>query len=244
MVIRQGLEGKALEATWEIDREVMKGSKGGVRVLEVLDRVFRKEKVWETYEKVRKYLKVERQSGEKVTDFIQRYEKISSECKRAGLTILAGETQGCHLLEQANLTDYQRHMVISACGTERLEYEKIASVMKRMFEGLESNEKQEEDWLGQDKRQVGRNHSLAGGSKKNPMRNGVVTKCAICASEYHWARDCPKHFRNRKGDGKNVKSYTSESVYIGEAEEEKDSYWQDVEGILDTGCNSTLCGEL
>ena len=80
--------------------------------------------------------------------------------------------------------------------------------------------------------------------KKNPIgKMGNVTKCAICSSEFHWARECPKNYRN-KGKEQSKEGYTKEKVFLGEGgEEEERDHWDKVEAILDTGCNSTLCGD-
>ena len=41
-------------------------------------------------------------------DYLHRYERLSSECKKAAGSMLEGEIKGCHLLEQANLEDYKK----------------------------------------------------------------------------------------------------------------------------------------
>ena len=258
MVIRQGLEGKALEATLDIEKKMMRSREGGERVLEKLDEVFKKEKVWEVYGRVVKYLKIEREKKESMTSYLLRYETVSAECKKVGAKLLEGETKACHLLEQGNLTENQRQMVISACGVEELEYDKIRKVMKRMFEGLELEDKREDDWWGRDGREAVQSFERKEGKKQNPMRGGVVSRCVICKSEYHWARECPKSYRNknkkeeRENEGikgekvwKKEKGNNQERVFTATVkEEEKKDYWSRVEAIIDTGCNSTVVGEV
>ena len=70
-------------------------------------------------------------------DFIIRYEKEELECRKAmGKNVLEGEAKGFHVLEQANLTDNQKQMVLAACGKEKLEYSVVSQIMKRIFEVL------------------------------------------------------------------------------------------------------------
>ena len=78
--------------------------------------------------------------------------------------------------------------------------------MKRIFEGLGS--KQESEWWGsEDYVNLGRgkgNHTSRGRGNRgrdgrNPVkREGKVTQCVICKSEWHWARECPENIKNKK----------------------------------------------
>ena len=76
----------------------------------------------------------------------------------------------------------------------------------------------------------------------NVLRNGIVTTCAICRSEFHWARECPNNFKNRRNFDQN-KSKQSDEVFIGGVFEESND-WAEVEAILDTGCNNSVIGEI
>lgn len=72
------------------------------------------------------------------------------------------------------------------------------------------------------------------------MRYGKVSRCVICESEYHWAKECPQKWKNIK---ENDEIKQNERMYLGSSEEEKE-YWKELEAIIDTGCNSSVCGEL
>jgi hypothetical protein len=256
--IRLGLEGKALEVGKEMERDVLKGPDGANELMEKLDKRYRKDKMMENYIKVRNYLKVERKEKEKIEDYLQKYERLAEECKKAATgSMLTGEIKGCHLLEQANLNEQQKQMVLSACGKDKLEYEMVAKVMKRIFEGI-GEEEGKEEWWERGRMGVGNQSNRTekrdqeNWKKKTIGREGRVTKCAICGSEYHWARECPKNYKNskdqrgkqREGEtkGKEVKEGRGEEkVYMGGIGEEED--WTEVEAILDTGCSSTVCGD-
>ena len=254
IAIRMGLQGKAMDVAMGMERSVLRTKEGAEKLIEKLDSIYRKDNVLETYSKVRSYLKVERNSKEKIADYLHRYDKLADECKRAtgGEGMLDGEVKGCHLLEQANVTEQQKQMILAACGRDKLEYNIIKKVMKRIFESLDREETKEEDWWEEkgtkEKERYNNNEKKWQGwkTKKNPMGiGGKISRCAICGSEFHWARECPENYKNKgRGRAETGKKDEKEQVFVGREEEDEGSYWTEVEAILDTGCNSTLCGEL
>ena len=77
--------------------------------------------------------------------------------------------------------------------------------------------------------------------KKNPIgKYGNVTRCVLCRSLSHWARECPRNIQNKGPSDNQVKE---ERSYYG-CETNEDEDFGDIEAILDTGCNSTVIGEL
>ena len=157
-----------------------------------------KDTLMENYSKMKNYFKIERDSNEKMRDFVIRYEKAESECRKAvGKSMFEGKAKGFHVLEQANLTENQKQMVLLACGQGKLEYGKPSQIMKRIFEGLGSKEGSEGHVnLGRGRGNYGRGRGNRG---RNPVnREGKVTLCVICKSEWHWARHCPENIQNIK----------------------------------------------
>ena len=101
--IRMSLKGKALEVTETIEREQLKTEEGPSIILGKLDEKYRKETIMENYSKMKSYCKIERDSSEKMRDYIIRYEKADSECSRAiGKHMFEGEAKRYHVLEQAS----------------------------------------------------------------------------------------------------------------------------------------------
>lgn len=100
--------------------------------------------------------------------------------------------------------------------------------------------------------------------KQNPVgQDGQVTRCAICDSRFHWARECPDAYENRnvngktgmdnKGDSSRVKGDDTEgtflSLFLGYAGamDKGGKIQRLVEEssgcvVLDSGCSSTVCG--
>ena len=260
LIIKQGLDGKAYEAVMTVDKEVLRGPTGGEAVLKKLDELYVKEKIWDDYDRCMSYLHIRRKKRECVRDFLVRYELMALECKNTGESEITGRMKATHLLDSANLTESETFMVISACGTGELEFETLRKIMKRMFDNSEREKLgAEENWVETGarrkdfKREI-QSDSRGGNSdsKKNPVnRYGVVTKCVVCASEFHWANKCPKSFQNRtkKDSGQEGKAGVFDkeeesrirNVYAS-SEIDKE-YWGEIEAILDTGCKSSLIGQ-
>ena len=283
VIMRQSVKGKARQVVLDIEKEVIRGKDGGEEVLKRLDEVYRKDKVWERYDKALAYLSIERKRNESIKDFLQRYEHVALECRKVGGKTapcvkckrvsgeLDDELKAIHLLEATKLNDPQKQMVLSAARTEDLEYDVIRKVMKRMFENADKSNKADETWVEGAGRMgyrreadtwpegAGRMGYRQGYKEaenrgaRNPMRYGKVTRCAICMSEFHWARQCPRNIQNRGGNYGNAKkeqegqdskkeSEASSKVFVSK-EEDRD-YWTEIEAILDTGCKNSVIGEL
>lgn len=262
--IRMSLKGRALEVTEGIDRMELKKADGHKIILKKLDEAFKKDTLMDNYGKMKKYFKIERESGETMREFIIRYEKEELECRRAiGKSMFEGEAKGFHVLEQAHLSENQKQMVLAACGQGKLDYDVVSQIMKRIFEGL--GNKEDSEWWGSEgysngwrgrgssyrSRSGGRgNRGGRGRGGKNPLnKDGKVSLCTLCRSEYHWARECPQNFMNK--DKKERDSGVSqeqenaeEKVYVGEVSKVDEEPWGEIDIILDTGCKSTVCGEL
>lgn len=101
----------------------------------------------------------------------------------------------------------------------------------------------------------GQGHS---GRKMNPMSsNGKISRCLVCESKFHWARDCPDAFENKE-EAKSNDIYNEEendeivhmTLFVGYANAttaqsaKLQSLISESHGhvVLDTGCSSTVCG--
>ena len=260
--IRMSVKGKAYEVTAGIDRDELMKEGGEKIILKKLEEAYEKDTLMDNFGKLKSFFKIERESGETMRDFIIRYEKRELECRKAlGKSILEGEVKGYHVLDQANLSENQKQMVLAACGKEKLEYEVVSQVMKRIFEGL-GNKEDNEWWGSEGYSRVGRGRDSyrsrprgtgsrgRGRDGKNPLnKDGKVSLCALCKSEYHWARECPQNFINKTKkekepiDGQQQEK-SEERVYVGEVSKLDEEPWGEIDIILDTGCKSTVCGEL
>ena len=98
--------------------------------------------------------------------------------------------------------------------------------------------------------------NYSGQKKTNPVnQHGVITRCTICYSKYHWMRDCPNSEKNQNSKCKNCQSVLHATQYC--PHQEYTMLTKDIEigamnsflneafnqAVLDSGCNKTVCGE-
>ena len=95
----------------------------------------------------------------------------------------------------------------------------------------------------------------------NPLgKDGNVTRCLVCESKFHWARDCPDSYENNKDSSEKnkpkgkVEQYEEDtesvhfSLFMGYTNASGCSKLQnlikDSKGcaVLDSGCSTTVCG--
>lgn len=259
MEIRMALAGKAFDLTMNIEREKLKGKDGAKTILEILDKKYKGDEVVDKYNKVERYLDIQRKEEENVRDFINRYEEAAHGCFKATGAILQGEMKGIHLLKKSGVTENQKQLVLAACGSQELTFERISEVMERVFGKLGKKEEKDEGWWGQRREKDGNDSNRRGRGgqsfrnrgregKKNPMRaDGTVTKCVICKSEYHWAKECPKNINNKRKQtaAENfaeevVEPNLTENIFLENTER-----WEEAtEGLIDTGCRNSIIGDL
>ena len=90
--------------------------------------------------------------------------------------------------------------------------------------------------------------------RKNPLdHDGNVSRCVICDSCLHWARDCPHSHERREASGAEEPAGDEAvqlSLFMGltgdeETKQKLQTLAHDSVGsaILDTGCINTVCGE-
>ena len=91
-------------------------------------------------------MNLERGKMETITDFLNRYERIAGEWRKATAKETLEEMLGCHLLERSGISETQKQMVLAACGEEAATHTKIRAVMKRMFVEWEKGHELEEAW--------------------------------------------------------------------------------------------------
>ena len=102
---------------------------------------------------------------------------------------------------------------------------------------------------------TGANAEDVGGSRKlNPVSsNGDISRCLICDSKLHWARNCPHAYENQKKSEPNIDEteIVQLSLFMGLTNNENphnaklENLLQESKScaLLDTGCSMTVCGE-
>ena len=97
------------------------------------------------------------------------------------------------------------------------------------------------------------------GRKQNPVGpDGKTSRCLVCDSRFHWARQCPDAYENNKRKGESYRSnddldddkedMVHLSLFVGYTNESRsyklDKLVSESENcaVLDTGCSNTVCG--
>ena len=109
-----------------------------------------------------------------------------------------------------------------------------------------------------------RNYNIQTFRKTNPEgRDGKITKCNICESKFHWARNCPDAYENQRGREENNSSRSTNgenalfNLFVAKESENvtmfsgpeviKENRLKDLRietngcAIIDSGCASNVC---
>ena len=85
--------------------------------------------------------------------------------------------------------------------------------------------------------------------KLNPVgTDGEVSRCLICESKFHWARECPHAYENSKDDEEPSENVQL-SLFMGFTNQTDDKKLSNLllesreSAVMDTGCSTTVCGK-
>lgn len=97
----------------------------------------------------------------------------------------------------------------------------------------------------------GRTNNQSTGRKLNPIgRDGQVSRCVICDSRFHWAKDCPDSYENSGAKGKDESGSVHLSLFMGLTDNSDNKKLNNLVdesrcgAVIDTGCSTTVCGKL
>lgn len=78
-----------------------------------------------------------------------------------------------------------------------------------------------------------------------------MSRCVICDSRFHWAKDCPDSYENSGTKGKEESESVQLSLFMGLADNsDQNKKLPTLVGesrcgaVIDTGCSTTVCGKL
>ena len=284
IAIHFSLRGKAREASIEISPDEL-GSETGVDILlKKLDEMFLVDKNRRAFMAYQEFERFKRNSSMTISEYINEFDRKYYQFKSHGME-LPDAVLAFRLLESCNISDIHFQLAMSTAGD--ITFENMRKTLRKIFTqslpGDESKIKEEPVLYNENRFNRGRGQSYRrpwnrqrvrgnsgnssrGGNNVNPLGyDGKPSKCAICGSIYHWARNCKSHNQQQvsmaQGYEENhhvAQGYEGnfvEEINIvlmvnptmhDEIEQEKlnrlcrESYFS---AILDTGCSSTVCGE-
>lgn len=149
-----------------------------------------------------------------------------------------------------------RQLALPACTD--LTFTSKKSALKRLFGGKVSASSmgvnQETAYITEQRRQKGKSgpqkdHHKTTLAGTNPLnRYGRRSKCAVCQSKFHWAKDCPHRGEQVKLTEESNTNDTEEcniTLYTKELPTEAEIFMTECFGpaIIDTACTRTVCGQ-
>lgn len=250
-----GLEGRARETALEIPANDLNEDDGMETLLAKLDEVFLREEKDRAYEAYSHFDSISKDSAVSMADYIIDFEQRYNRMKKYNMT-LPDAVLAFKLLDTACLEEKSRQLALTACTD--LTFASMKSALKRIFGGKTSgasggSETQDAAFF-MEQRPSGkfrRNNGPLQSRQRQPQQGtnpldkyGKRTKCVICQSTYHWAKDCP-HRRNevKLAEDENVeecnitlftKVMTDSEIFLTESLGS---------AIIDTACTRTVCGE-
>jgi transposase InsO family protein len=257
----------------EIDVEKLCDKDEIQTLISELDKIFLRDNVDIAYEHYTKFDKYERGDGQDMSSFIIEFERKYDLCKKSEMT-LPDAVLSFKLLDSAGLSEKDRQLALTAAND--LKFSSMKSALKRIFGGTQHSTGQEtgdgitikqesvcytntrsNSQSGQNTRRTqgfnrgfkkNKDHRTKAVTKgTNPLdRYGNHTRCAVCGSVFHWAKDCPHKEEvqqvecedNTKEGNYNitlfVKDVDPSEVLMCEAFST---------AVVDTACTRTVCGQ-
>ena len=215
LAVTLSLTGQAKAKALEIDVAQLNTEDGMNILLTALDTLFLQDEVDLAYNAYSDFERLKKEEKMSMSDFIIEYERRYNICRKYKMeypdSVLAFK-----LLDNASLSVKERQLVLTAASDRK--FSSMKSALKRIFGNsstattaneIKIKEEKEELLLVKTSKhqknhfryqQTGSKHKTTEQRGTNPFdRNGRRTKCAICGSVFHWAKDCPhKHKKTRR----------------------------------------------
>lgn len=275
LILVLSLKGKAKDAVRNVDLDVLQDEGGVDEVIKRLDRVFMADKGVRKFAKFVEVQELVRSTETPMVDFILTFEKIYREFEQE-CGVQEDSLKAFSLLRSSNLTRKDIQDVLTVA--EDVTYDIVRKVLKRRFclekteivkgftqkstggegdimvgasgiqtpgiaadeywgnQGYERGAKPKRFWRGRGRGGVGRGRG----------------RCVVCGSTYHWARECPDSYANKKekeskvGDGQDKYDMALvENILNISLDEGVKNLVDEASGmaLIDTGCSGTVCGE-
>ena len=257
------LEGRAKAAVLEMEIEELNAEDGLPKLIAKLDGLFLKDENQRVYAAYEEFETYSRPADMSIDDFISDFERLYNKVKAYKIE-LPDPVLAYRVLKSANLVQTKVELVRATITT--MSYKDMITQLRKLEDMVVSKhdtrvkEESEDVLYGREygRRGRGRPRGNRGGrgrgrgwknrNNSNPTdESAEVTKCFICKSAQHWARDCP----NQNAEGPNSDSYFEEEVHITlfakglRTEATNGNLLGETIGcaVLDSGCSRTVCSD-
>jgi hypothetical protein len=212
-----------------------------------LDKVFLRDDKDKAYEAYKNFDTLSKSENMSMSEYIVEFDKRYNQSKKYEITIPEA-VLAFRLLDKANLTSSEKQLALTASSD--IKYATMKSALLRIFgDGACANNndqsitiKQEPVYYTQQKKPMSSQRGT------NPLNKyGKRTKCAICQSVYHWAKEClnkaasnsVKLTESETIENCNLTLFTKEHPSINQVFAIESS----CSAVIDTACTRTVCGE-
>ncbi|KAK6187111.1 hypothetical protein SNE40_005204 [Patella caerulea] len=247
------LQGQAREKARTINVDRLNTNDGMNILITELDSLFLTDKVDLAYEAYSNFDSYRKPINISMSEFIVEFEQRYSKCVKYQME-LPNPVLSFKLLDCSNLGQKERQLALTAAND--LKFSTMKSALKRIFSQTNKTDSPEASINLEDDSALytrfNRNRQYpykAADTPKgsNPLdRFGRRTKCSICQSIFHWAKDCP--------DKLNTVKYTEEEFNLDEEQCNITLFVKNPSineilmteclgcAVLDTACTRTVCG--
>ena len=274
LAVTLSLAGQARAKALEIEVADLNKDDGLDTLITELDGLFRKETVDLAYEAFSNFDKYRKTAEVSMSEFILEYERRYNQCKKYDMT-LPDAVLSFRLLDNAGLSQKEKQLALTASSD--LKFSSMKSALKRIFKDSRvTNDgdvasdnpsaikiKQESAFMMQkfdndvgarrrfqQRRQAQQNNSTGNAPKgTNPIdKLGRRTKCMICQSVFHWAKDCQHRLDPaavRVTEDACTKEEECNLTLFTKHKQHNEIFMTESFGcaVIDTACTRTVCGQ-
>jgi transposase InsO family protein len=279
LAVALSLTGKAREVALEIDADELNRNDGLTRLLNSLDKVFEKEAKDLSYAAYTEFDKFRKRPDMSMEDYVIEFERLYNKCRKYRM-ILPDAILAFKLLDNSGLEISKRQMALTAASELTFKDMKSAMnrifganskmnepegkppitvkteealYTKRGFKGNYGNSYQNSE---QSQGSYKQSNTMGGQSVTaqrgtNPLnRFGRRTRCAICQSVFHWAKNCPDKEKPENVKVTEDKSLTEDmescNITLFNKTQDLNTIFMmeaSAAAVIDTACTRTVCGE-
>ena len=257
LAVALGLEGRAREIAMEIPADDLDKDNGMDTLLAKLDGVFQLEEKDRAYEAYSQFDRMKKDDSVSMADYIIDFEQRYNRIKKYDMT-LPDAVLAFKLLDTACLDEKNRQLALTACPD--LKFSSMKAALKRIFGGTTQGSSsgiqlnQDTAFFTQQRQGKGkRDTTFQNAQQKSPLpgtnpldKYGKRSRCAVCQSTYHWAKDCPhkKNEQVRLTETENVDEVNI-TLLTNDRMSDCEIFMTESLGsaIIDTACTRTVCGE-
>ena len=264
-VTLSSLSGQAKAKSLEIPVDTLNKENGLNTLIEAIDKLYLRDKVDLSYTAFREFDTFAKTEEMSMDEFIIEYERRYGQCKRYEM-VLPDAVLSFKLLDSSGLSQKEKQLVLTAAQDRK--FDSMKSALKRIFGGQNRqisdsavSIKQESAYYTKNSRsrlnKFESNTTVTerrnnGGSRNdrqvergtNPINKyGKRTRCAVCQSTYHWAKDCP-HKEEVKVTETSEEEQCNLTIFTKEVRENEILLTEALGcAVIDTTCTTTVCGQ-